>query len=306
MSEKNQLAMPEVDGVQHIWVNAGGLRTHVAQAGPEGGPPVVLLHGWPQHWWLWRKVIGPLAEAGYRVHAPDLRGLGWTEATSRLADYDKRQFARDIAQLLDVLEVDQPVRLAGHDWGGWAGFLLAIDHPERIDRFVAMNIPPPWLDPRPFDLGRTLKATSRLWYQVVMATPGLSYAAQAGPAKQLLADGIIKGSVRREVWEDGVLEQFLDQFASAERRRTSRFIYRRFLLAELPQIQAGKYVPGKLEVPAKLLFGHSDQAVDPEVIDTDHSRFASDLTIEFVEDCGHFIVDEQPELVTDRLLEFFA
>lgn len=306
MSEKSKLAMPEVDGVEHIWVNAGGLRMHVAQAGPAGGPPVLLLHGWPQHWWLWREVIGPLAAAGYRVHAPDLRGLGWTEATSRFSDYDKRQFARDVVALLDALEIDQPVRLAGHDWGGWTGFLVAIQHPERIDRYMALNIPPPWLDPRPFNLGRALKATSRLWYQVVMATPGLSYMAQAGPAKSLLEDGIVKGSVRREVWKNGVLETFLDQFDTAERRRSSRLIYRRFLLTELPQIQAGKYVKGKLEVPTKLLFGRGDAAIDPDVIDTDHSRFATDMSIEFVEDCGHFIVDEQPELVTAEMLEFFA
>lgn len=298
--------MPTVEGVEHIYVNAGGLRTHVAVAGPAGGDPVVLLHGWPQHWWLWRKVIGPLADAGYRVYAPDLRGLGWSEATSRYADYDKRQFARDIVALLDALGVDQPVRLAGHDWGGWTGFLVAIEHPERIDRYMALNIPPPWLDPRPFNLGRALKATSRLWYQAVMATPGFSYMAQAGAGRKIFEDAIVKGSVRREVWKDGVLETFLDQFASAERRRSSRFIYRRFLLTELPQIQAGKYVKGKLEVPTKLLFGRGDQAIDPDVIDTDHSRFASDLTIEFVEDCGHFIVDEQPELVAEKLLEFFA
>lgn len=297
--------MPEVAGVEHRDVIAGGLRMHVAVAGPEDGEPVVLLHGWPQHWWLWRGVIPGLAEAGYRVYAPDLRGLGWSEATARSADYDKRQFARDILALLDELGLER-VKLAGHDWGGWTGFLLAITAPERIDRYMALNIPPPWLDPRPFNLGRAAKATSRLWYQVVMATPGLNYAAQAGPAKSLLVDGIIGGSVKREVWKDGVLETFLDQFEDAAHRRSSKFIYRRFLTVELPQIQAGKYVDGRLSVPTKLLFGRGDQAIDPEVIDTDHSKFADDLTIEFVEDCGHFIVDEQPELVTQKLLEFFA
>ena len=75
--------MPAVEGVEHIYVNAGGLRTHVAVAGPEGGEPVMLLHGWPQHWWLWRNVMPELAAAGYRVYAPDLRGLGWSEATER-------------------------------------------------------------------------------------------------------------------------------------------------------------------------------------------------------------------------------
>lgn len=296
--------MPEVPGVEHIWVNAGGLRMHVAVAGPEAGEPVVLLHGWPQHWWLWRNVIPKLADAGYRVYAPDLRGLGWTEATSRYAQYDKRQFARDIVALLDVLEIDK-VKLAGHDWGGWTGFLVSMMFPERVDRYMAFNIPPPWLDPRPFNLGRALKATSRLWYQVVMATPGLNWLAQAGPMKPVFKARIIGGSAPG-VWSDDIVDTYLDQFNDPERRRSSKFIYRRFLLAELPQIQAGKYVEGRLTTPTRLVFGRNDVAIDPEVIDTDHSKFADDFEVQFVEDCGHFIVDEQPELVSARLLEWFS
>src|ERR671916_187124 len=69
--------LPNVDGVEHRYIEARGLRFHVAEAG--AGEPVVLLHGWPQHWYEWREVIGPLA-AHYRVICPDLRGFGWSEA----------------------------------------------------------------------------------------------------------------------------------------------------------------------------------------------------------------------------------
>ncbi len=72
--------LPHVDGVEHRWVDAGGLRMHVAEAGPPDGPAAMLVHGWPQHWYEWRKLIGPLADAGHRVICPDLRGLGWTDA----------------------------------------------------------------------------------------------------------------------------------------------------------------------------------------------------------------------------------
>ena len=66
---------PHLDGVTHRWVDLPGLRMHVAEAGT--GPPVLLLHGWPQHWWEWRHVIGPLART-HHVIAPDLRGAGWS------------------------------------------------------------------------------------------------------------------------------------------------------------------------------------------------------------------------------------
>lgn len=108
---------PELPGVRHDYVDAGGLRTHVALAGPLNAPPVLLVHGWPQHWWLWRRVIGPLAET-HRVIAPDLRGHGWTERPA--GGYDKDQLATDLLALLDALGLDA-VTWIGHDWGAYTG-----------------------------------------------------------------------------------------------------------------------------------------------------------------------------------------
>lgn len=297
--------MPDVPGVEHIWVNAGGLRTHVALAGPEDGRPVLLLHGWPQHWWLWRNVIPQLTAAGHRVIAPDLRGFGWTEPTERFRDYDKRAMARDVLALLDVLELDQ-VDLAGHDWGGWIGFLLAIIAPERVTRYLALNIPPPWLDPGPFNIGKTVKAASKLWYQVVMATPGVSRIAQAGPARGIFERQIIGSAADPAAFDAATVATYLDQFKDPRRAHASMYVYRSFLVRELPLIQLRRYVPGRLTTPTRLLFGLDDVAIDPSVLDADHTVFADDLTIERVADCGHFIVDERPDQVAAAMLEFFA
>jgi pimeloyl-ACP methyl ester carboxylesterase len=139
-----------------------------------------------------------------------------------------------------------------------------------------------------------------------MATPGISRFAQAGPGKKMLADGVVDSSKRKEVWKNGVLETFLDQFEDPKRSHASMYIYRSFLVKELPQIQLGKYVPGRLTTHTKLLFGLDDVAIDQAVLDADHSKFADDFEIERVSDCGHFIVDERPELVIEKALEFFA
>ena len=112
--------LPELPGVEHRFVDAGGVRLHVAEAGD--GEPVVLLHGWPEHWWTWRHLIPGLAER-YRVICPDLRGFGWSDAPRR--GYEKEQFAADVAELLDSLDLHD-VRLVGHDWGGVAGFILCV------------------------------------------------------------------------------------------------------------------------------------------------------------------------------------
>ena len=92
--------LPSVPGIAHKRVRANGVELHVATAGE--GPPVVLLHGWPQHWYCWRRMIGPLAER-YSVLAPDLRGWGWSEAPP--GDYSKATFAADIVALLGALVV---------------------------------------------------------------------------------------------------------------------------------------------------------------------------------------------------------
>ena len=151
--------MPEVASVTHRMVDIGGLSLHVAEAGK--GEPVVLLHGWPQNWYVWRDVIPALA-AKYHVYAPDLRGFGWSEAPPD--GYQKEQFATDILALLDELNIG-PVRLIGHDWGGFTGFLMCLREPDRFEAFLALNIATPWIN-----RGAALRNIHRSWYQVLMAS----------------------------------------------------------------------------------------------------------------------------------------
>jgi pimeloyl-ACP methyl ester carboxylesterase len=104
--------LPHVDGVEHRFLELPGLRVHVAEAGE--GEPLVMLHGWPQHWYEWRHLIPSLAKR-YRVICPDLRGLGWTDAPP--SGYEKEELASDVLALLELLGLDR-VKLVGHDWGG--------------------------------------------------------------------------------------------------------------------------------------------------------------------------------------------
>jgi pimeloyl-ACP methyl ester carboxylesterase len=142
--------MPEVPGVTHRFVTARGARFHVAHAGPapSGDDPVVLLHGLPQHWYAWRKVIPELATS-HQLFCIDLRGCGWSEGTRR--GYGTTAQARDVLAMLDALGLDR-VRLIGHETGGWVGFELCLLAPERISGFLALNVSHPW--PRKADLVR--------------------------------------------------------------------------------------------------------------------------------------------------------
>src|SRR3954465_13272432 len=163
-SAAHGVPMPEVAGVPHRFVEVNGVRIHVAEAGE--GPPLLLLHGWPQHWWCWRHLIPALAQT-HRVLAPDLRGWGWSAAP--VGSYEKLTFADDVVGLLDA-EGLESVRVVGHDWGGFTAFLLGIEHPDRLERIVNLDITPPWMPP-PRPRHALLPVVGA--YAAAVATPGI-------------------------------------------------------------------------------------------------------------------------------------
>src|SRR5881628_2329034 len=136
---------PEIDGVRRSFVTARGVKFHVTEAGPADGRPVLLLHGWPQHHYAFRQLLAD-PPPGLRIIAPDLPGYGWSgPAPHRWAE---EEVAADVLALLDVLGDSGKVLLAGHDWGGFIGFLMVLREPERFAAFLPLNIAHPWQTPR--------------------------------------------------------------------------------------------------------------------------------------------------------------
>jgi pimeloyl-ACP methyl ester carboxylesterase len=289
--------MPDVPGVEHDWVDAGGLRTHVASAGPEDGAPVLCLHGWPQHWYLWRDVIDPLAEAGYRVICPDLRGLGWTEAPE--SGYEKEQLADDVLALMDSMGIGR-ARLVGHDWGGWVGYLLALRASERVARLLALNILPPFVRFK----ARGLLSAWRLSYQWLLGAPVVGRRTAAHLA-ELDDSEAAKIGLGPRIWTAAEREIFLAQFAEPDRAHATVQYYRTFQTREIVPILRGRYREAKFEVPTHLMFG-TDDAVQDEHLLEGLDKKAPSFSYELIDGVSHFIVDERPELVVERALEFFA
>lgn len=285
--------LPFVDGVEHQYITAGAVRLHVALAGPADAPPLVLLHGWPQHWYLWRNII-PEVAGDRRVIAPDLRGFGWSDAPP--GGYRKERMAGDVLALLDALGVDR-FRLAGHDWGGWIGFLLALRAPERVERYLALNIPPPFLHPR-VGPGAPL-ALLRMWYQVLMGGPlGAPLMRRGGAALVFLF-----GLRDPDAMDAATRASFTDAFRVPARARASQLVYREFLLRELAPIMAGRYRRTRLTVPTRLLFGEEDDAIDTALLEGAEA-YCDDFEVETVPGVGHFIVDERPDLVLGAMRSF--
>ncbi|MGH2978629.1 MAG: alpha/beta fold hydrolase [Solirubrobacterales bacterium] len=289
---------PQVLGVQHREVDAAGLRMHVVEAGPPDGEPVLVLHGWPQHWYQWRHQIPALADAGYRVIVPDLRGFGQSDAPPH--GYDKESMATDVLNLMDAMGLER-VKLLAHDWGGWIAFILCVRAPERFSRHVALNIPHLWAKTDP----RTLLSIWRFWYQAVIASPWLG--AWILRNRPEFVRRIIQGSSPNpQSWTDEDIDAFVKPLQEPARANASVQLYRTFLTREMGPVAAGRYQKKRLTVPTKLLFGEDDFAIPKSFFRRDPGEFADDFTIEFVPDTGHFIAEERPELVNDRALEFFA
>jgi len=280
--------LPEIDGVSHRFVYVNGLRLHVAEAG--GGEPVLLLHGWPQHWYQWRHLIPSLAK-NHRVLCPDFRGFGWSDAPR--SGYEKEQLATDIIGLLDVLNLER-ICLVGHDWGGWVGFLVCLRAPDRVSRYVALNIPHPF---QRLDL-RLLGASWRFWYQLVIAFPGAE-AWVPTFARYLLR----RSAVARE-WRSEEIDIYFQVLRQPKRARASVLLYRTFLFGEFLPVARGRYCSLRLHVPTLLLFGSRDMFISTTLL-SEYEPYVEQLTIEQVHDCGHFIVEEKPELVATKVKEFF-
>jgi pimeloyl-ACP methyl ester carboxylesterase len=286
--------LPHVEGVEHGYERVRGVELHVAEAGE--GPPVVLLHGWPQHWYEWRHLIPPLAKE-HHVVCPDLRGFGWSEATP--SGYDKETLAHDVLALLDQRGI-QRFSLAGHDWGGWVGFLIALLVPDRVDRLLAMNIAHPFTKATPAALAQQW----RFWYQPLLGAPIL------GPRLvRRMAGGVetvLRWAGADSAWNEDETRTFLSQLAEPARAHASMKLYRAAQLRDIPAAVLGRYRRmAPLRPPTLLLYGVEDHIIRP-VHFAHHTRYARDMRVELVPGCGHFIADERPDLVVDRALAFFA
>jgi pimeloyl-ACP methyl ester carboxylesterase len=283
---------PEIEGVSHHWVGARGIRFHYAEAG-SGEDVVLCLHGWPQHWYEWRHLMPALADR-HRVIALDLRGFGWSEAPKD--GYEKENLAGDVLAVLDELGLER-VKLVGHDWGGWIGFLLALREPQRFERFLALNIVPPWTSTR--------NVAGHLWrfyYQQVVLAPVLGYRLhRSGFIRKVL----VGGSTIKGAWSDEELDAFADNYAEPARARAAVQIYRTFNLREVLPIARGRYADAHLTVPTLHLHGEDDVVLRPSML-AGYQHHADDMRVELVPGCGHFIADEMPDLVAERAREFFA
>jgi pimeloyl-ACP methyl ester carboxylesterase len=285
--------MPHVAGVEHREVDVRGLRVHVAFAGPPAGRPVVLQHGWPQHWYEWRHLIGPLADAGYRVMAPDFRGFGWSEYPPD-EDFRKETLVDDLIALCAELGYGR-ISLVGHDWGGWVGWLLCLRRPDLLDRAVLLSAPPPFPPDRvdPAAVGRL----GRLAYQLPLAAP-LPFAAKRAFLQRM--SDLFGGRPPDEA------EAYAATLSQRSQMRATTLLYRQFLTREVGQLIARRYAGQRLTVPVLYMVGDEDLLFYEGLVDEPAPHADADYRGEVLQGVGHFVADEAPDLLRERVLGFLG
>ncbi len=290
-------AAPDIPGATQRTVtiethDAGPLDVHLYEAG--AGPPVLLLHGWPQDAWCWRHVI-PLLADRYRLMAPDLRGFGQTGAPAS-DNYNGLVLGADAIALLDALEIEW-AHLVGHDWGGFGAFAAAIAAPQRIASLVVLNTSPPWLELSP----RLLWELRRSWYIFLLAAWG----------EEIVRDrpSLIARMLRADRVQDGISPADAQGYAARLQRpesaRATALLYRSFARSFRTVLLERAFEDLRLSVPTRVVFGTADKALSPVVL-RGIERHCDDISIELVADSGHFIAEEKPELVAERAGELFA
>ncbi len=262
------------EGIEETFITAGGMTWRMGLTGPEDGTPIVLLHGFPEHWRTWTKVMPALAAAGYRVYAPDLPGYGGTDEP---ASYRLEEVANFVGDLLLRIDPDG-VNLIGHDWGGIVGHVVASHHPTSVRSFVAACAP----HPRSFRAGRAdPRQLMKSWYVGAFQLPLLEY---------------VIGN--RAFVEKGGAGARSEIDSPAKMRRALAY-YR----TNLQPWNLGGSQVGNIPQPGMVIHAQKDVAITARLMETTAQLF-DDLREYVALPCPHFLHNQCPDELNTALLRF--
>lgn len=275
--------------MRHDFVEANGLRFHFVTEGE--GPLVLLLHGFPQFWYAWRKQIPALAER-FRVVAPDLRGYGDTDKPPRIADYKPDILVQDVVALIEALG-EKRARIVGHDWGGAIAWATALARPDVVERLAVVNCPHPAI------LLKKLRSSPaqmlRSWYMGFFQLPWLPEALLRSRVDRL----IVGSSADARAFSREDREAYRAAFAKPGVAKAAIDYYRAVA-------RYAKVSQAKIAAPTLLLWGDKDQALGRELTGGMEPLFSGAFEQKHFADASHWVCEERPDAVNAELLRFFA
>jgi pimeloyl-ACP methyl ester carboxylesterase len=290
--------LPEQLGFASAYFELPGLRMHAAVAGPAGGPLVILLHGFPEFWCGWQHSIGALAEAGFRVIAPDQRGYNLTE---KQPPYDLQTVVDDIIHLMDAAGY-QTAHIAGHDWGGAVAWGLAAWYPERVKRLAVANLP---------HLLAVLSAIQhfnwrqylRSWYFLLLRIPRLPEWLMAR-RDFALPRQLRYATARRDAFTAEDIEHYVRAWAEPG-ALTAMLGWYRASLRSGQQVVATRAQFEVIRPPTLILWGERDVALGVDLAEASVRYLANGRLVRFPQST-HWLLAELPDEVNRHLLAHFG
>ncbi|MBW4553793.1 MAG: alpha/beta hydrolase [Aphanocapsa sp. GSE-SYN-MK-11-07L] len=275
---------------RHEYIITNGIKLHYVTQGE--GPLMLMLHGFPEFWYSWRHQI-PAFATRYRVVALDLRGYNDSDKPHDASSYNMDELLLDIEGVIQGLGYQRCV-LVGHDWGGAIAWCFAYAHPEMVEKLVVMNIP----HPAKFQAGlRTLEQLQRSWYIFFFQLPWLPEFCLEWADFRAIAAALTETAVNKAAF--GLLDIEAYKDAAAKRGALTAMVnYYRNLLGGVIGQQWGK-----LAVPTLMLWGEQDTAFGKELT-YGTEDYVPDLRIHYIPNSGHWVQQEQPQLVNQWLKEF--
>ena len=276
-----------------VFANAG-IALHAVAAGPKDGPVAILLHGFPEFWYGWRKQTDPLAEAGFRVIVPDQRGYNLSSKPRGVASYALSELVSDVIAIADQLG-QKKILLAGHDWGAAVAWSTVLLHPERIAKLAIVNVPHPsvmrlFLNTRPRQM---LRSWYIFFFQIPWLPEKLFSAFDFYIGRRALLRSSRPGAFPAEdlaqyraAWsQPGALTAMINWYRAALRYRT-------------------RFAGPTVGVPTRILWGERDKFLMSEMARASLGHCTHGELFPFP-DATHWLPHEEPARVSELLVEFF-
>ena len=282
--------------VEHVYLPTNGIRLQVTQAGSRYGPLVLLLHGFPEFWYGWRRQVKPLVEAGFRVWAPDQRGYNLSDKPRGLAAYRLDELAKDVLGLIDAAGVDR-CYLAGHDWGAAVAWWVALRFPDRLHKLAILNGPHPAA--MVHILGSNLEQLRKSWYMFYFQLPFLPEAMLRNNDWEYMVR-MLKGSSKPGTFSQEDIEQYRQSWWRKHAIHSMLDWYRAAI--RIPPDLSGDL---RIRVPTLVLWGAQDTALGREIAESSLD-LCDEARLVIFENASHWVQLEEAEAVNKHLVEFFS
>jgi epoxide hydrolase 4 len=271
---------------------APGVRLHYVEAGD--GELVVLLHGFPEFWYSWRRQIPALAESGFHVVAPDMRGYNLSDKPRGVKAYAVETLVHDVVRLVDLRGVER-ASVVGHDWGAVIAWWFAMLYPERLNRLAILNVP------HPLRFQRALRSPSQLrksWYMFYFQLPWLPEALARANGYAFVRQAL-RGLVRRGSMSPADVDLYVEAIARPG-ALAGAINYYRALFRYGPRLMSRMR---RIDAPVLVIWGERDRYLGRELADPPRA-WVPNARVERLPDASHWVQNDDPRRVNELLIEF--